>query len=132
MKTYVLDASALFVFLQDTPGASKVDGILRDAMGGRVRVMMSAANYGEVYGKILRDSGREKALETLQVLSPLPIEILDATPQRACGAAEVKTRYKLDYADSFAAALAIEYKAILITSDSDFRKLGRGVSRRVA
>jgi predicted nucleic acid-binding protein len=35
-----------------------------------------------------------------------------------------KARYKLHYADSFAAALAIEHKATLITSDSDFRKLG--------
>jgi predicted nucleic acid-binding protein len=30
------------------------------------------------------------------------------------------------YADSFAAALAIEHKATLVTSDSDFRKLGHG------
>ncbi|PYY15590.1 MAG: hypothetical protein DMG60_17260 [Acidobacteria bacterium] len=28
------------------------------------------------------------------------------------------------YADSFAAALAMEHKATLVTSDSDFRKLG--------
>jgi predicted nucleic acid-binding protein len=30
------------------------------------------------------------------------------------------------YADSFAAALAIEHKATLVTSDSDFKKLGHG------
>jgi predicted nucleic acid-binding protein len=29
-------------------------------------------------------------------------------------------------ADSFAAALAIEHQATLVTSDSDFRKLGHG------
>jgi len=31
---------------------------------------------------------------------------------------------ELYYADGFAAALAIEYKATLVTRDSDFRKLG--------
>jgi len=38
----------------------------------------------------------------------------------------VKAKYKLYYVDSFAAALAIEHKATLVTSDSDFRKLGHG------
>jgi predicted nucleic acid-binding protein len=125
MRTYVLDASALFAFLRDTPGASKVDELLREAMYGRARVLMSAVNYGEVYGKILRELGLELALTAMQVVSPLAIEVLDATPQRACQAADVKVKHKLYYADSFAAALAIEHKATLVTSDSDFRKLGR-------
>ena len=46
--------------------------------------------------------------------------------QRAFRAAEVKSKYKLYYVDSFAAALAIEHKATLVTSDSDFRRLGHG------
>ena len=53
-------------------------------------------------------------------------ELLDATPQRALHAADVTAKYKLYYIDSFAAALAIEQKATLVTSDSDFRKLGHG------
>jgi predicted nucleic acid-binding protein len=53
---------------------------------------------------------------------------LDATPERAFRAAEIKAKYKLYYVDSFAAGLAIEYKATLVTSDSDFRKLGHGVA----
>jgi predicted nucleic acid-binding protein len=61
-----------------------------------------------------------------QAVYPLPIEVLDATTQRAFQAADMKAKYKLYYADSFAAALAAEYKATLVTSDSDFRKLGQG------
>ena len=53
-----------------------------------------------------------------------PISFLDATPQRAFQAAEVKIKYKLYYLDSFAAALAIEHKGTLVTSDSDFRWFG--------
>jgi predicted nucleic acid-binding protein len=126
MKTYVLDASALFAFLQKTPGAYKVNELLKEAMRGRAQVLMSAVNYGEVYGKILRVNGQELALTAVQAVSPLPIEMMDATPQRAFKAADIKARHKLYYADSFAAALAIEHKATLVTSDSDFRKLGRG------
>jgi len=51
---------------------------------------------------------------------------MDATPARAFRAANVKAKYKLYYVDSFAAALAIEYKATLVSSDSDFRRLGHG------
>ena len=124
MKTYVFDASALFAFLQKRPGAPKVNRILKDAMRGEVQILMSAVNYGEVYGRILRDHGLDQALATMRAVGPLPIDILDATSQRAFHAAEVKARYKLYYVDSFAAALTIECKATLVTSDSDFRKLG--------
>jgi len=81
-------------------------------------------NFGEVYGKIFRDYGLDQAHTSMNALSPLPIEVVDATPQRACQAAEVKAKCKLYYIDSFALALAIEQKATLVTSDSDFRKLG--------
>ena len=128
MKTYVLDASALFAFLQKTPGAYRVSELLKEAVRGRARMLISAVNYGEVYGKILRASGPERALMTVHAVSPLPIELLDATPQRALKAADLKAKHKLYYADSFAAALAIEHNAALVTSDSDFRRLGHGFS----
>ncbi len=124
MKIYVFDASALFAFLQDRLGASKVDELLKEARRGRTKLLMSAVNYGEVYGLILREYGTEQALTAVHAVSPLPIEMLDATPQRAFKAADLKVKHKLYYADSFAAALAIEHKATLVTSDSDFRRLG--------
>jgi len=126
MKRYVFDASALFAYLQKTAGASKVNELLKEAIRGPARVLMSAVNYGEVYGRILRDYGPDQAHTSLNALSPLPIEVLDATLARACQAAEVKAKYKLYYIDSFAAALTIEQKGTLVTSDSDFRKLGHG------
>jgi uncharacterized protein len=124
MKTYVLDASALFAFLRDKPGAARVSGILEDARRGRARILISSVNYGEVYGLILRAYGQEAARAATDAVSPLPIEVLDTTPHRACNAADAKAKYQLYYVDAFAAALAIEHKATLVTSDSDFRKLG--------
>ena len=126
MKTYVLDASALYVYLQDKPAANKVNQLLKEAVRERAEILMSAVNYGEVYGAILREHGPERAAATMSAVQPLPIRMVDTTPQRAVRAADVKLKYKLYYVDSFAAALAIEYKATLVTSDSDFRKLGHG------
>lgn len=128
MKTYVFDASALFAFLQRKPAANKVNELLKEAMRGRADILMSAVNYGEVYGGILREHGPDRALATMSAVHPLPIRRIDATPERAFRAAEVKSKYRLYYVDSFAAALAVEHKATLVTSDSDFRKLGHGFS----
>src|ERR1700675_3786799 len=65
MKTYVFDASVLFAFLRERPGASKVDELLKEARRGRAKLLMSAANYGEVYGLILRGFGPEQALSAI-------------------------------------------------------------------
>jgi predicted nucleic acid-binding protein len=65
-----------------------------------------------------------RALQIMSAVGPLPIELQDVTPQRSFRAAELKVKYKFYYIDSFAAALALEHKATLVTSDSDFRKLG--------
>jgi len=126
VKTYVFDASAVFAFMQKKPAANKVNELLKQAMRGSADILMSAVNYGEVYGGILREHGPERALATMNAVHPLPIRLMDATPQRAFRAVDVKSQYKLYYVDSFAAALAIEFKATLVTSDSDFRKLGHG------
>ncbi len=124
MKTYVFDASALLAFLEDKPAAQRVEELLTDATRGRAQILMSAVNYGEVYGKALREYGPERAGGTMSVVSSLPITLVDATSARALLAAGVKVKYKLYYADSFAAALCFENKASLVTSDSDFRRLG--------
>ena len=128
MKTYVFDASALLAFLQGKPSAAKVNDMLKDGVQGRAEVLMSAVNFGEVYGMILRGRGPEAAMTFMSAVRPLPIRLVDATPERCLRAAEVKTKYRLYYVDSFAAQLALETKATLVTSDSDFRKLGHGVA----
>ena len=126
MKTYVLDASALWIYLRAGASSPKVSQILKDAIGGRAEVLMSAVNYGEVYALILRELGSELALKVMNAVTPLSIEVVDVTPRRAFQAADIKAKFRLYYVDCFAAALAIEHKATLVTSDSDFRKLGHG------
>jgi predicted nucleic acid-binding protein len=119
----VFDASALFIFLEKKNGAAKLAELLRDAMRDRAEILMSSVNCGEVYGKILREYGPDRATATMTAIYPLPIQMVDATQQRCFRAAEIKAKYKLYYVDSFAAALAMEHKATLVTSDSDFRKI---------
>jgi predicted nucleic acid-binding protein len=87
---------------------------------------MSAVNFGEVYSTLLRAYDIDRASAMTRTLQPLPIEFVVVDRQGALSAAAVKVKYRLYYADSFAAALAIERKATLVTGDSDFRRLGHG------
>lgn len=124
MNAYVLDSNALLAYVQERKGAQRVAQLFKSALRAETEILMSAVNYGEVYGSVLREGGPERALAGLSLIRPLPIRFVDATADRALRAAEVKTKYKLYYADSFAAALAMEYNAKLVTSDADFRRLG--------
>jgi len=127
VSSYVLDSSALLAYVDEGKNGEKVAHLLKSALRGDGEVFMSAVNYGEAYGVMLRERGSERAIAALSLVGQVPIRVLDATAERALRAAEVKARYKLYYADSFAAALAVEYDAKLVTSDSDFRRLGHNV-----
>jgi predicted nucleic acid-binding protein len=126
VKTYVFDAAALFAFLENTSAAAKVSELIKEANHRRAEILMSAVNYGEAYGSVLRVRGLDRARAIMSAVRALPIFLMDATPLRAIQAADLKLNYRMYYADSFAAALAIEHKATLVTSDSDFKKLGHG------
>lgn len=126
MRTYVFDAGPLLAFLENKSGVSRVDELIQEAIRGRCRILMSAANFGEVHVLLVQHHGLQRALQIMSAVGQLPIELHDVTPQRSLRAAEVKTKYKLYYLDAFAAALAFEHKATLVTGDSDFRSLGHG------
>ena len=127
MKTYVFDSGALLALFENCPGTHKVNELLKEAHRGHSRILMSCVNFGEVYGKILRDHGTNHALWARSAARSLPIELYEVNELRAVDAQNLKTKYNLYYVDSFAAALAIEHKTTLVTNDSDFRKLGRAV-----
>jgi predicted nucleic acid-binding protein len=126
LRTYVLDANALLTLIENKPATAKVSALMKEALRGHCRILMSSVNYGEVYGLILRRHGMNQAIDTMTAIGPLPIQLQESSTQRCFRAAEIKTTYKLYYADAFAAALAVEHKATLVTADSDFRKLGHG------
>jgi predicted nucleic acid-binding protein len=58
----------------------------------------------------------------------LPIAVIAADLERATRAATLKQRHNLGYADSFAAELAMERSAWLVTADPEFFKLGKALS----
>jgi predicted nucleic acid-binding protein len=124
-KTYVLDASAVLDLLDNGPGASRVERLLIEADRSSNPLLASAANWGEIFYLSWQRHGEQSARETMADLSRLPIRVVPVDLPQALKAGELKALHKIPYVDCIAAALAVEQKATLVTSDRDFEKLGR-------
>ena len=127
-KTYVLDASALLAFLQQTQGFARVNRLLKEALQQKHSILMSAVNWGEMFAVVLRTRGEASAQTVKLGLAGGPIQLISVTPDNAFEAARVKVDFQLSYADSFAATLAMANHATLVTADSDFQRIARQIS----
>ena len=125
-RRYVLDANALIALFEGRqPAAEKVRKMLVDASRTDAPLWMSAINWGEVFYTEWRRYGESKAREAEANLRRLPIVIIGVDLDRATRAAAIKQKHNLGYADSFAAELAIERGAWLVTADPEFVKRGK-------
>ena len=125
MKEYVLDANAVLRYfgVSEGQGVNKVRALFVQVERGQARLSMSAVNLGEVLYVLLKHVGEPRARHYIQVLQHVAT-MVEADAAQALGAAEIKHKYKLGYADSFAAMLAVTLKATLVSADPSFEKLG--------
>jgi predicted nucleic acid-binding protein len=109
-------------------GAQKVRHLLSEAARLDVPLLMSAVNWGEVFYIAWRRHGEAKALEAEARLQEMPIAVISADRERASRAGALKQKHSLGYADAFAAELAIERGAWLVTADPEFSKVGKALA----
>ena len=129
MRRYVLDANAVIGFLEDREGtAAKVEKLLDQALERQTPLLMSAVNWGEVFYIIWRHEGERRALGVEKDVQDLPLTIVAADRDRATRAAALKQKHNLGYGDAFAAELAIERGAWLVTADPEFSNVGKALS----
>jgi ribonuclease VapC len=120
MSRWVIDSYALLVYYQNEEGAERVEQLL----AGRAHEhWMSVVNLGEVYYKLLRATPQLTMSEFLSDVSALPIEFVEADRSMALAAGRIKAHWPMAYADCFAAALAQQLDAVVITGDQEFRRL---------
>lgn len=125
-RRYVLDANALIGFFEDREGtAAKIDHLLNEALRHDLPLLMSAVNWGEVFYTEWRYRGEAKARQAEANLLELPVAVVGVDRERATRAGALKQKYGLGYADAFAAELAIERGAWLVTADPEFQKVGK-------
>lgn len=119
----VLDSYSLLAYIEGEAGAETMIEIFRIARDSGRSLFLSVVNWGEVYYITMREAGHERAEEVAHLISTLPIQIVPADLDLTRQAAELKSKHRMSYADCFAAALARQRKAELVTGDRDFRQV---------
>ncbi len=129
MANRVLDSWALIAFFEDEPAADAVEEILAQGAGEKHRLFLTALNWAEVYYSTMREVSQAVAEQHAQVIAGLPIDIVGTGDdlKLARQAAIYKATYRLSLADAFAAALAKEKKAELVTGDPEFKPLEKEI-----
>ncbi len=124
VKEYVLDANAVIRFFQKQPGGETVKRLLMRVEKNEVRLSISVLNLGEVLYTLAKSIGLDRTTAYIRALGEA-VETVPIDEEFALAAATVKFQYKLGYADSMAAVLAIRRHATLVTADPEFVKLGK-------
>ncbi|MBU2573007.1 MAG: type II toxin-antitoxin system VapC family toxin [Elusimicrobia bacterium] len=127
MSQKVLDSHALLAFFENEKGADKVAELIRQARDRDKPLLLTAVNWGEVLYMAARASGHAAAGKIEDIIDTLPIEIVPVDRAIAKLAAGFKAAKKMSYADCFAAALAKQKKADLITGDPEFKAVANEI-----
>jgi len=127
MPGKVLDSFALIAYFRDEPGAEIMENLLVTAGRKDSPLHMTDVNYAEVKYSIVKKDGAQAWEEAAKILQGLPIDFHSTTRALADSAADFKVRFRMSLADAFAAALAKEKKAELITGDPEFKPLEKEI-----
>lgn len=123
MRKYVVDSFAMIAFFENEPGADLVEEVLQSLLDRKAKAFMSVINWGEIYYNTMRVQGLEEAERIITQLDNYPIQILKADRKLTYEAAKLKGKYRIAYADCFAAALSSRLNAPVVTGDPEFAKL---------
>jgi len=127
-KAIVLDSWATIAYLEDEPAAEKVANIIADAHEQRIPLLMTVVNAGEVWYIVARQTSAADADTSIKQIRDLGIEFVDADWSLAKDAGNFKSKNKMSFADCFAAALAKQRAATLLTGDPEFKQVEREIT----
>jgi predicted nucleic acid-binding protein len=127
MVRIVVDSQPIITLLFKQAKYERVYNFISNASENDAGLIMSGINFGEVYYYVLRNRGEEEARKLFGTLSSIPIEIIAPQVDAIIEAAKLKASKKMSYADCFAAALAAETGAAVLTGDSEFKEVEKEI-----
>lgn len=122
-KAYVLDSWAVISYFQDEPAAERVEHIISDSHEHDIPLLMTVVNAAEVWYIKARRSSQAAADKAIQELRQLGIHFVEIDWALAHDAGGFKAKHRMSLADCFAAALAKQRKASLVTGDREFKQV---------
>ena len=126
-RAYVLDTWPIMAYFENEPAAEMVEQLLANAHAEGIPLLMTVVNMAEVWYTMARQWSPHDADQSLSELRELGIQYILANEELAVQAARLKANYKMSLADCFAAALAQQESAQLVTGDQEFKQAEPGV-----
>jgi len=125
MAAKVLDSWALLAFYKDESCAPEVEKLIQQAADKGRPLLLSVVNWAEIHYSLERAGGKAVAEKVAEQIAELPIQVIEVGDdlKTARTAAAFKASNKMSLADAFAAALAKEKRAELVTGDPEFKSL---------
>ncbi|HET9710896.1 MAG TPA: type II toxin-antitoxin system VapC family toxin [Pyrinomonadaceae bacterium] len=127
-KAYVLDSWSILSYFHDEPAAERVETIIAEAHEHKIPMFMSVVNVAEVWYIIARRRSQSDANVGIHSLRQLGIQFVDVHWDLAQQAGRFKVRNRMSFADCFAAALAKDKGATLVTGDKEFKQVEREIT----
>ena len=122
-KNYVLDSTAFLALFEDEPGAETVQKLLESAKKGEIVIFTSFVSFTEVFYITLREKKEEEAKKRIKLMNVLAMMRVESSQELGLIAGRLKSTYRLSFADTWIAATAIFYDAILVHKDPEFDQL---------
>jgi ribonuclease VapC len=129
-KALVFDSWAVLAYLGDETSSQAVADLIAGAHENRVPMYISSINAGEVWYILAREISETEADKAVADVVRLGIELIDANWSLTRIAGGFKAHHRMSYADCFAAALAKDRKADLVTGDKEFKSVDREINIR--
>jgi len=124
----IFDSYAFLVFFQDENNADKVEELLLKAEEGKITILLSVINLGEIYYTISRKLVRKIAEQKIEEINRMAVDIVPADKELTLMAAGIKASHPMSYADCFAAALTQKNRGELVTGDREFEEVEKEIS----
>ncbi len=122
-KALVFDSWAVLAYLGGEASSQEVADLIAGAHENRIPMVMSSVNAGEVWTILAREISESDADKAVADLTRLGVELIDSNWPLTRIAAGFKARHRMSYADCFAAALAKDRKADLVTGNKEFKQV---------
>jgi len=122
-ENYVLDSTAFLALFEDEPGAETVQKLLESAKKGEIVIFTSFVSFTEVFYITLQAKQEEEAKERIKLMNVLAMMRVESSQELGLIAGRLKSTYRLSFADTWIAATAIFYDAILVHKDPEFEQL---------
>lgn len=122
-RNYLFDSSAFLTLFEDEDGAETVQRLLERAKKGEIIVFTSFVSFAEIFYITLREKGEEAAKKRIKIMNRLVITRVESSQELGLIAGRLKATHKISFADTWIAATAMFYDAILVHKDPEFEQL---------